>query len=129
MTALCKSHLLAASLLSLRSVMAQSLALLLPFTRSLYTPSLVGLFYSWSLNITYLLKSHRLISLAQASLPRSDSYPKMARKSAAISSSYLKLNSDICSAKISSSGGLSHLSKCHLCYSNAKGRDPRIYFS
>ena len=125
----CKSHLLALLCSALRSAMAQSLALLLPFTHSLYTLSFVGLFYSWSLNTTCLLKSHRLTSPAQASLLRSDSDPKMTRKSAAISSSYLKLNFDLYSAKISSSSGLSHLNKCHLCYSNAKGRELKIYFS
>ena len=79
-----------------------------------------------SLNASCNLTSHRLSSPAQASLLRSDSYPKEIEKvcSNLHLESKAELSSSLCH---SSSASPSHLDKCHLHHSTAKVRDLNIY--
>lgn len=106
MIALHINHLLASSLLSLEKCHGSVLGPVITLY-SLYTLSLVCLFHSLIFQYCRFLRSGRLTS--EPMLLRSDAYPKMSKKSAAISNLYLKLNADLHSAQISSSAGLSHL--------------------
>lgn len=117
---MCLNHLSASSLLRCEkchdSVLGSVITL---YSLTLHT----FLCLSFLLLVFKILKSHRLTSPALGSFLRSDSYPKMSKKSAATPNLHLKLNSDIHSDKISSSTGLSHLDKSQLYYSTSKVRD------
>lgn len=108
-----KNHLLVSFLLGL----VNSHGSILGPVFTLYLLTLLTYFIHFSLfvfsiphpvNTAYILKYHRLPSPAQASLLRSEFYPKMPKGSAAIPKFYLKLNSGLCSAKIASSAVFPH---------------------